>query len=112
MAKEIVQKSQSFTRKMAINIGTGKPLQDCAGDKIIGIQAAAIVRDLDKETGEIKDVAVLVDEDGMLYSSISSIVMDVMPDVIELVDDGEQFDCTVTSRKSRGGRDFINLIVI
>lgn len=112
MAKTIKSKTESFTRKMAINIGNSKALQDIKGQKIVDVKAAAIVEDIDRETGELKEVAVLVDGDGISYTAISSIVMDVMDDIIELINDGEAFDVLVEGRKSKGGRDFISIMVL
>lgn len=112
MGKTIITKTENFTRKMAINIGTSIALQDKAGQKITGIVAGAVVTDIDRETGEEKQVAVLVDASGMSYSAISATVLQQMDDIIELIDDGEDFDVIVVSRKSKGGRDFITLNVV
>ena len=112
MAKAIIAQTNNFTRKMGINIGTSIALQDMAGQKITSIQAAAIVTDVDRETGEEKEVAILVDESGVCYSAISATVLGQMEDVIALLDDGESFDVIVVSRKSKGGRDFITLNVV
>lgn len=112
MAKTIKLQTESFNRKMAINIGTSKAMQDMKGQKISNIQAAAIVEDVDKETGELKEVAVIVDGDGISYTAISGTVMDVMEDVIELINDGEEFDVLITGRKSKAGREFISLTVL
>lgn len=112
MGKAIIAKTENFNRKMAINIGTSIALQDKAGQKIASIAAAAIVTDIDRETGEEKQVAVIVDGGGMSYSSISATVLQQMDDIIELIDEGEDFDVVVVSRTSKGGRDFITLNVI
>lgn len=112
MGKTIITKTENFTRKMAINIGTSIALQDKAGQKITDIAAAAVVTDIDRETGEEKQVAILVDGGGMSYSAISATVLQQMDDIIELIDDGEDFDVIVVSRKSKGGRDFITLNVV
>lgn len=112
MAKAIIAKTNNFTKKMAINIGTSIALQDMGGQKITSIQAAAIVTDVDRETGEEREVAIIVDESGMVYSAISATVLSQMEDVIDLLDDGESFDIIVVSRKSKGGRDFITLNVV
>lgn len=112
MAKAIIAKTNNFTRKMAVNIGTSIALQDMAGQKIESIEAAAIVTDVDRETGEEKEVAIIVDGSGISYSAISATVLSQMDDVIALLDDGETFDIIVVSRKSKGGRDFITLNVV
>lgn len=112
MGKAIITKTENFTRKMAVNIGTSIALQDMAGQKIESIEAAAVVTDVDRETGEEKEVAIIVDGAGMSYSAISATVLGQMDDVIALLDDGETFDIIVVSRKSKGGRDFITLNVV
>lgn len=112
MGKTIITKTENFTRKMAINIGTSIALQDKVGQKINSIVAAAVVTGIDRETGEEKQVSVLVDAGGMFYSAISATVLEQMDDIIELIDDGEDFDVIVVSRTSKGGRDFITLNVV
>lgn len=112
MAKSILTATEKFTKRHAVNIGTAVSLQEMAGTKIMGIQAAAIVEDNDRETGESKAVAVFVDSDGVVYTSISSVVMEQMDDIIDLINDGEMFDLTVMSRKAKGSnREFLSVVV-
>lgn len=112
MAKSIVKATTKFTKRHAINLGTAVSLQDVAGEKLIGIQAAAVVDDIDRETGETKPVAAFVDGDGIVYTSISSVVMESMDDIIDLIDEGETFDLTVMSRKAKGSnREFLSVVV-
>lgn len=113
MAKNVTRHSANFTRKHAINLSTAVSLQDVAGEKLVGIKAAAIVDDIDRETGESKQVAALVDNNGITYTSISSVVMDSMDDIIDLLDDGETFDVQVISRKTKSSnRDYLSVVVV
>lgn len=113
MAKTIIKSSAKFTRRHAINLNTAFSLQDAAGARLESIQAAAIMDDIDRETGETKPVAAIVTGDGATYTSISAVVMESMEDIIELLDDGETFDLQVVSRKTKSSnRDYLSLVVI
>ena len=111
--KKVLAQSAGFTKKHQINVATGKSLNDMAGSKIVGVTAAAIIEDADKETGEVKRVGVVVDKEGYVYSSISEVVLESMEGVIELLEDGEDFDIGVVSRKSKGNnRDYLSLAIL
>lgn len=110
--KAIKTATKNFTKKMAINIGMGTPLKDAADTVLESIQAAAIVEDVDRETGEIKVAAAIVDGNGAVYTSISATVLESIPDIIELIDDGEEFDVRVIVRTSKAGREFLTLNVL
>lgn len=112
MAKNIIRATEKFTKRHAINLGTAISLQDMAGQKIMSIKAAAIVDDIDRETGESKPVAAFVDAEGLVYTSISAVVMESMEDIIDLIDEGETFDLSVMSRKAKGSnREFLSVVV-
>lgn len=111
--KEIKQKSANFSRRNAINATTAVAMQDKAGETLVNIKAAAIMSDVDRQTGEIKDVAAIIDGDGICYTSISSVILDQMDDIIALLDDGETFDLAVISRKTKtANRDYLTLQIL
>lgn len=113
MAKKIAQQSANFTRKHALNAGTAISLQDCDGKRIEGIYAAAVLEDVDRETGEQKLVGVLVDKDSKVYSTISTVILDQMEDIIGLIEDGEDFDIEINARKTRNGsREFLTATIL
>lgn len=113
MAKKIIKSSEKFTRRHAVNLTVAYSLQDVAGSKIESVVAAAIVEDVDRDTGEAKPVSVIVSGNGEVYTSISSVVMESMDDIIDLLDDGEKFDIQIVTRKTKSSnREYLSLMII
>lgn len=110
MARGAIKQSANFTKKMAVNISSATSMQDMAGETVHGLTACAILTDVDRETGEEKQVGVVVTHDGT-YSTISASVIDQLYDVIDLLDEGEDMDMEIIRRTSKGGRDFLNIRV-
>lgn len=113
MAKKIIKSSEKFTRRHAVNLSVAYSLQEVAGSTLNDIVAAAVVEDVDRDTGEAKPVSVLVAGNGGVYTSISSVVMESMDDIIDLLDDGEKFDIQIVIRKTKSSnRDYLSLMII
>lgn len=110
--KRIVNATENFNKKDAINMRNGLPLKDEPNGKTFNISKAAVVEDSDEETGELKNVSVLVDSDGKCYTTISATVADIMNDCIELLDAGESVTLELIKRKSSAGREFLTFQVI
>ena len=110
--KRIINATENFSKKDAINMRNGLPLKDEPNGKTFDIMKAAIVEDTDEETGELKQVSVIIDSDGKCYTGISSTIADVMADCIELIDDGESVSLTLIKRKSNAGREFLTFQVM
>lgn len=110
--KRIINATENFNKKDAINMRNGLPLKDEPNGKTFNISKAAVVEDTDEETGEIKNVSVLIDSDGKCYTAISATVADIMNDCIELLDAGESVTLELIKRKSSAGREFLTFQVI
>lgn len=110
--KKVLSATENFTKKDAINMRNGLPLKDEPNGKTFKIQRAAIVEDVDEESGEVKNVSVLIDADGKCYTAISSTIADIMDDCIELLDAGESVSLTLIKRKSSAGREFLTFQVM
>lgn len=111
--REIKLSTKNFSRRDIINSRAGKPLQDFDGSKKIEhVTAAAIAKDTDEETGEIRDVGIIKTADAEYYTTISATVLDSMDAVVEIIDDEGEIDLRIDKRKSNGGRDFLTLIVL
>lgn len=110
--REIIVKSNSFTAKDSINSRSGQSLQDMEDASTLTIVAAAAMNVTDEEDGELKKVSVLVTEDKEYMTSISATVFDVMPDVIELLNEEPVLEIRVNKRESNGGREFITLTIL
>lgn len=111
--KKVIQGSEKFTKRMAISVGSaGISMKDLEDGVQIPVTAAALVEDKDNETGEDKVIACFVDPNGAIYSSISNNIVDVVPDVIELLNEEGQVDIRLLKRKSKSDRLFLSIIVL
>ena len=110
--KRIVNATENFNKKDAINMRNGLPLKDEPNGKTINVSKAAVVEDTDEETGELKNVSVLIDSDGKCYTAISATVADIMDDCIELLDAGESVTLELIKRTSSAGREFLTFQVM
>lgn len=108
--REITKATANFNKKMAINSRNGLPLQDNTGS--IEVQAAAILKTTDEETGEIKDVGVIISTDSVCYTCISATIIDTLDDLIDILDEEKSCEIIVDSRKSKGGRDFLTMTIL
>lgn len=74
----------------------------------------AIAEDVDKESGEVREVGYIVAEDQTVYGTISNTAISTISDIIAAVEENT-FDLPVeigvSLRKSNGGREFITLSV-
>lgn len=74
----------------------------------------AISNDLDRETGEYRDVGYIASTDGMVYGTISATAIQAIDGIIDALTDEEfelPVDVGVAIRKSNGGRDYITINV-
>lgn len=112
MARQLIA-SHNFSKKDIINSKNGIPLQDFEGDstELRNITKAAMIEDVDPETGETKYITVLVIGDDY-YTSISGTIYDSMGDVLDVMADEEKVDMRINRRKSKGGRDFLTLNIL
>ena len=110
--KKIINSTENFTKKDSINMRNGLPLKDEPNGKKFMISKAAVVEDTDEETGELKEVSVLIDSDGKCYTSISATIADIMDDCIDLLDAGESVSLELIKRKSEAGREFLTFQVM
>lgn len=108
--KTIINSTKNFTRKQAINSKNGIALKDMNGSEV-HVSGLAVLEDSDSPEGT-KEVGVIIAEDGMCYTCISSGAIDVIGDCIDLVNEGEEVTLKVDVRTSKGGREFIALIVL
>lgn len=107
--REITKATKNFTKKMVINSRNGIPMQDNVGN--IMVVAAAVMTDTDEETGEPKDVGVIVTSDKTFMTCISATIIDTLPDLIDIVDEEGETEVRIDKRKSKGGRDFLTLTI-
>lgn len=73
---------------------------------------AAIADETNTESGEISEVGYVFDKDGSVYGTISPTVMDMLPTLIELLDEFGELPLSVVHRKSKSDREFISLQIV
>lgn len=105
--------TNNFTKRDEINSRNSFALQDLEDGKNLTLTKAAIIQRPDNETGEIKNVAIMVTEDGTVYSAISETVCDIMEDIVDLMnEENAPIDVRLNKRKSKAGREFLSLTVL
>lgn len=116
MAKtDIIASAGGFTKRDALNSRNGFALQDFEGDsmEIPNVVKAACATNVDEDTGEIKNVSILVTEDHTYFTSISTTIYDNMEDLMEILEDESKINVRIHKRVSKGNkRDFLTLTVL
>lgn len=83
--------------------------------KKFSVKAMAVASDVDKETGEFRDVGYLVATDGTVYGTVSPTAIQTIRACAEAVEAKElelPLDFSVAMKKSNAGREFICLSVL
>lgn len=95
--------------------GAGVSLKDLATGTSFVITGALQYKELIDNYGSETEsvVSAMIGEDGLVYSSVSPTVGDVVIDLIELLKDEtvKTLTITVIKRESKGGREFLSLTV-
>ena len=103
--------TKNFTKKNAINVRNGSALKDHGGEEI-NIEKVCVGTDVD-EDGEVKNFGAFITTSGDCYTFISENAIETAKDLIEIIDEEEDaVSCRVDVRKSKGGREFIALILL
>lgn len=76
------------------------------------VTGAAIADTANRESGEISEVGYLFDKEGNVYGTISDTVMDILPELIELLDEVGEILLNVVHRKAKSGREFISIQIV
>ena len=76
------------------------------------VTGAAIADETNTESGEISEVGYLFDQDGNVYGTISATVIDMLPALIDLLDEVIELPMSVVHRKAKSGREFISLQIV
>ena len=111
--RKIVEQSKEFTKRDSVNSRNGFPLQDLEDKTIIEVKAAAIMEDTDEETGEVKEIGVLVTADQTYHTTISSTVIDTLYDVVDIINDEGPVKARLGKRTSKvAKRTFLTLDIL
>lgn len=76
------------------------------------VTGAAIADETNTDSGEISEVGYIFDKDGNVYGTISATVIDMLPALIDLLDEISELPMTVVHRKAKSGREFISLQIV
>lgn len=109
--KQITSMTNNFETRDKFNIKAGaKSLKDAIGEKLV-VKKACIGLDTDKDGNEVTAGAMITDKGA--YTTISATAVDLISDLIEMIDDGEE-DLTVMieSRTSNNDRDYLVLSLV
>lgn len=109
--KQITSMTNNFETRDKFNIKAGaKSLKDTVGEKLV-VKKACIGLDTDKDGTEVTAGAIITDKGA--YTSISTTAVELISDLIEMIDDGEdELTVMVESRTSNGGRDYLVLSLV
>lgn len=117
MAKTVENKSTNRSVNMSvkdlINAKTSSVQLKSAPERFT-CRAMAITSDLDKETGELREVAYCVSDNGTVYGTISATAIASIDAIITAVESDEislPCDLGVQLRKSNSNREFITLSI-
>lgn len=115
--RTLVTATKGFTKKHLLNSKNGVAFRDRIG--IFNITAAALAHvsnpDAVKEEDRERDVAILVDEEGVVLTGISDSINDTVCDLCGYEDEFfEDGTCTVQimARKSKSDREFLSLQIL
>ena len=110
--RKITNQTEKFTKRDSANSRNGLPLQELEHKSTLHIIAAAIMEDTDEETNETKEIGVFVTGEKEYYTTISATVIDTMYDLIDIMSDEGEVDVRIEKRKSKGGREFLSLVIL
>lgn len=109
--REIISATENFTKKDLLNSRNGFSLQDLENGATIRAIRCAVVLGQD-EDGSDKEVAVIISDDGVIYTSISSTIIDSIIDTIGIIDEEGTQELKLFKRKSKAGREFLTLSIL
>lgn len=76
------------------------------------VTGAAIADETNTKSGEISEVGYVFVKDGSVYGTISATVIEMLPTLIDLLDEVGELPMTVVHRKAKSGREFISLQIV
>lgn len=110
---KIMSRKCNMSAKDMINAKTSSVQLKSAPERFT-CTALAVTDDIDKETGEMREVGYVVAENGTVYGTISATALSSIEAIIDAVENDEiSLPCEigVSLRKSNAGREFITLSV-
>lgn len=76
------------------------------------VTGAAITDETNRDSGEMSEVGYLFDKAGNVYGTISSTVIDMLLDLIELLDEAGEIPINVVHRNAKSGREYLSLQIV
>lgn len=109
--QKVIKQSKNFSKRDLVNSKAGYPLQEFDGEMEIKNVVALAMAEV-KEDDDEKEVTIIVTEDKQYFTSISATIYDAMPDVIDILDEENKVNLRILKRESKGGRDFLSVVVL
>ena len=111
----LISATKNWTKRNTANANSGLALQDIVPDNghaPLTITKCALVERNDFETGELKEVGILMDEDNQYYSTISPYAIEQLAIMAEIIDEEGKVSIEVCKRKSKGERHFLSITIL
>lgn len=110
--RTVENSTNNFTKRDAINVHNGSALKDHGGEEIV-IAKVCVGNDVDEETGDVKRFGAFITASGDCLTFISENAIETAAELIEIINEEDNpVSCRVDVRKSKGGREFIALILL
>lgn len=107
-----ITNSINFTKRDAMNSRSGVSLQGLEVSSKLTLIAAAVIKDVKEETGEIQSIGVLVTNDKKYYTTISATVISCIGDLIDIIADEGAVEVRLDKRQSKAGRSYLVLTLL
>ena len=102
-----VIRTKSITARDAFNTTSALGLKDMKNDSII--VTGVLVKDKTDNEGKVTVVGYLKAEDGTMYATVSSTVLDQLEALAEIVETEETCEVTIIPKESKDGNEYIQL---
>lgn len=102
-------RTKEITAKDMFNATTSQPIKETNGEpiKVVGLW----VKERTEEDGKVTEVAYLKRDDGEIFATISTTIIEQLEALAEMLQDGP-CDVKVITRKSNAGREFLQLMLV
>lgn len=108
-----MKKSYNMSKKDEINAISATPMQKAKGEEIT-VHGAAISERVDEETGEAREVAILITEEYGAMTGISATAIKSLSEIIDYMaeENLETVTVRIKTSTSNAGREFITLELV
>ena len=110
--RTVENSTSNFTKRDVINVRNGSALKDHGGEEI-SITKVCVGTDVDEESGDVKRFGAFITTSGDCLTFISENAIETAAELIDIINEEDSpVNCRVDVRKSKGGREFIALVLL